>query len=567
MTCERPISLMSVPTPMRGKGAGKGAPPPKSKPPGPGVAPLPPRGLGREGSGPQAYTGPKLRPLFWQAAAQVPEKSVWGEMGAPVPFDQAVLERRFALAETRLLLRKGTGTSSTSNLGSSAVETPRKRTRILDDRTSQMLAIAFSRLPPPERLESTIEQLADFPEGLPAEAIIALHAATIDHKEAVEQLRNLEVVESELSLLDLPERYLWVLGKRPLCAAKIACGAVIVGPARELPELKQACDQIMTCCQKLRRSDLILKCISTSLAVGNHINRGTPRFGANALVLPDALLKLEDLRGIADAEDGSSPADGTKGPSLLDFVAEALVQTAVAKSRDKQTQQQLRLEAEVLRDCLRNAAAVDLSEAEAHCRKLLQTTDTALQLLTACGSSSSSKLESLLQLVCEESKLVAQLVEKTKEELQFSQEWSSAKPGLKATDWIVSWGQFLDQFAQAIGRARPPVVPEPVEHRTAVKQRSVSSSPVTEKDTKLAARALMLNVKEELMRDCAKDAPAASHQNQVPPMPSVLSDRTKLSNNQQQVSSQQDKRKDGVKVQLDDDERIEVLLARMASEW
>ena len=36
------------------------------------------------------------------------------------------------------------------------------------------------------------------------EAVLALHAAFCEHREAVEQLRHLEVPEAELCMLDLP---------------------------------------------------------------------------------------------------------------------------------------------------------------------------------------------------------------------------------------------------------------------------------------------------------------------------------------------------------------------------
>ena len=43
---------------------------------------------------------------------------------------------------------------------------------------------------------------------------------------------------------------------------------------------------------RLKGSSLVRKCISTCLAVGNIMNRGTTRDGARAVVLPDGLLKF-----------------------------------------------------------------------------------------------------------------------------------------------------------------------------------------------------------------------------------------------------------------------------------
>ena len=77
-----------------------------------------------------------------------------------------------------------------------------------------------------------VDSLEGFPEGLPTEAIIAVNAALTEQKEAIEQIRQLDVGGGVQ--LDLPERYLRALGAVPFCGAKLACGALIVGPACEV---------------------------------------------------------------------------------------------------------------------------------------------------------------------------------------------------------------------------------------------------------------------------------------------------------------------------------------------
>eukprot|EP00441_Pelagodinium_beii_P016202 CAMPEP_0197655920 /NCGR_PEP_ID=MMETSP1338-20131121/39749_1 /TAXON_ID=43686 ORGANISM="Pelagodinium beii, Strain RCC1491" /NCGR_SAMPLE_ID=MMETSP1338 /ASSEMBLY_ACC=CAM_ASM_000754 /LENGTH=573 /DNA_ID=CAMNT_0043231667 /DNA_START=24 /DNA_END=1745 /DNA_ORIENTATION=+ len=516
-----------------GKGIGKAPPPPKAKakPPGP-----PPAAERPGGSVNAAEAGPKLRPLFWQAVREVPEKSVWSSLVPPVAFNQTVLQKRFALAETRTLTRKGTGTSSTGSLNG---DEPRKRLRVLDDKTSQMLAIAFNKLPAPEQLARVVDELDDFPNGLPAEAVIALNAAANEQKEAVDQLRQLKVSEAELLQLDLPERYLWVLGTKPLCAAKLACGALIVGDARELNELREDCERVSKCCQALRSSTLVLKSISTCLAVGNLMNRGTSRQDARAVVLPEALLKLEELRGVCD--EAISAADNQRGISLLEFVAEALVTEEVAKSGDRCAQGRLKQEAEDLRQSIRAAQPVDLKEAEANCRRICSAAEKARNGIAGhLVMPSVASLASQVQQITQEATSAAQILEAAKSELAYSQEWLSAKPNSKAAEWLSGWTHFLEQLQGAMSRVQlPATLPAPVK---------VSA----EQDRVLKD---LTNPRGADMQLVSAVTTAPS----VPAKPDVVMEPVT-----HQAQRQFEKPKKAMK--LDDDERVEDLLARMASQ-
>merc|ERR1719424_1756321 len=298
--------------------------------------------------------GPKLRPLFWTAVNQVPPESVWADLVEPAPFDKALLERQFALADSR---------TPTSLMSRSASEEPRKRVRVLDDRTSQMLAIAFNRLPPPERVAEMVNSLVDFPGGLPSEAVLALHNAVTENKDAMEQIKLLSSNPDAIAQLDMPERFLLRLGFVAFCEAKLACGKLIVGSAKELADLRMCGQKVGVCCKDLRKSPVLLKCISTSLAVGNCLNRGTARSDVRGVVLPDALLKLEELRGVTMAAECSADVNDKAG-SVLDFVAQALVNDAGEKEDD------LCKDVENLLAKARAAAGVSLEDTETSCREV-----------------------------------------------------------------------------------------------------------------------------------------------------------------------------------------------------
>jgi len=326
----------------------------------------------------------------------------------------------------------------------------------LDDRTSQLLAIAFNRLPPPERLVALVEHLDNFPEALPPEAVLALHAATTEQREPIEQLRQLNIPQAGIAQLDAPERYLWVLACVPGCAAKLACGALIVGPARDLRDLRLAFQKVGACCQALRASELVRKCISTSLAVGNFMNRGTARCGARAVLLPDSLLKLDELRGVVEVplDPGTecSRGEGLRAPSLLDFVAQALIDEA-SNSRPRD----FRAEAEELRAKARAAQTVCLEEAEASCKQVCLAAARARSSLGELAMTPDvSRLAERVRLVCDEADVAAKLVRAAKEELAITQQWSCAKGKVKGDEWFAGWAQFLDQLASALGRTKPP---------------------------------------------------------------------------------------------------------------
>lgn len=382
--------------------------------------------------------------MFWTAVAQVPPESVWAELGEPAPFDNARLERQFALAEPR----SAAVAKSVANQGRATSQEPRKRVRVLDDRTSQLLAIAFNKLPPPEQLAMAVDTQDDFPDGVSQEGVVALHAAASEQCEVVEQLRQLGILELDIAQLDLPERYLWLLSSAPARVARIAGAALLLGPARELGDARIGVERVLACCRELRRSSLLRKCICTGLALGNCLNTGTARSNARAVVLPHSLLKLEELRGTRD--DAGSGGE-TKAPSLLDFLVQALVDEAGAKHPTE-----LRAEAEALLAMARAAKAVSLEEAEASCREASNAATKAIKGLAEVSLGAGGTLSMRVQQVFEEAGTTMGLVERAKGELAATQQWSSAKPKLTGEDWFGSWALFFEQLVAALARARAP---------------------------------------------------------------------------------------------------------------
>lgn len=188
------------------------------------------------------------------------------------------------------------------------------------------------------------------------------------------------------------------------------------------------------------------------------MNRGTLRSGAQAVVLPESLLKLDELRGIGESHQDSSGegrVEGNRGPSLLDFVAQALVNEAVAGQH-----KELLSEAEALLAKARAAQKVSLEDAEASCNQVCAIAARARHGLSDLPLTKGvSNLVARVRLICDEADVAATLVKGAKEELSITQTWSSAKGKVKGDAWFAGWTQFLEQFAAALARASPP--PEP----------------------------------------------------------------------------------------------------------
>lgn len=439
------------------KGAGKkGAPPPKGLGKGgPGKAPpsLPRETCERL----KANQGPKLRPLFWTGVSQVSPESVWANLEPAAPFDSSVLERQFCLGDSRTPSSTKNGSAPGSR---SASEEPRKRVRVLDDRTSQLLAIAFNRLPPPERLAGMVDAFENFPDGLTAEAVLALHGAINEHKDAVEQIRLVANTTPEaIAQMDMPERLLLRVSEVPFCTAKLACGALIVGSAKDLKDLRINGQKVGVCCQDIRKSKLLRKFVSTALAVGNFLNRGTARSSLRGVVLPESLLKLEELRGNSPAHpDASADSGDNVAFSVLDFVVQALVDEAgsgLLKERALEVEGELLKEAENLLLKARSAASVSLEETEANCRQINTEATKAKQGLSEIPASPGAiAVTERVDRICKEATLAVEISQKAKEQLAKAQKWSCCKEGVKSCDWFANWVHFLELLPRAFARAR-----------------------------------------------------------------------------------------------------------------
>ncbi|CAK0833783.1 unnamed protein product, partial [Prorocentrum cordatum] len=377
------LPAVSVATPRGRPPPGKAPPPAKAKPAGP-PPPRPQARFARPGpggalasprDGPEEVSGPKLRALHWQSIGNIDEGSFWhNPPAAAATWNREELERIFG--ERKPQAGNASGASPRDGgAGAPPEQAKKKLTQVLDNKTSQNLAIQFGQLPPPERLAAIIAGLDRFPECLPSQGVLSLNAAVSEQEQYIQQIRELKVAEAGLSKLDLPERYLWVLGSVPLCSAKLACGALIVREAREIEDLRRAGEKVSTFCQlprprsarrgarsgPRRGRSSSSSCITTSLAIGNFMNRGTNRGNASGIWVPESLLRLDDCRGNRDAAEPHED----RSASLLDFVAKTIAFNPASPGAPA-----LGEEAKLLLQRAKDAQGVPLEETEVNVKKV-----------------------------------------------------------------------------------------------------------------------------------------------------------------------------------------------------
>lgn len=157
----------------------------------------------------------------------------------------------------------------------------------------------------------------------------------------------------------------------------------------------------------------------------------------------------------------------SKGPTLLDFVAQALVEeSAVAGSlfgkAFSASVEDLQRETQELRAKALEANKVDVDEAERVCREVCAASSKASKALAPISAHPDvARLAQRVQEVCYDAAEVTQLVKRSREELNSAQLWSAVKTQVKGSDWFSAWALFFEQLSGAFSRTKPPTPPQP----------------------------------------------------------------------------------------------------------
>lgn len=414
-----------------GKGKGKGIPP--------GKAPAPPPPPNRKPKAP--FTGPKLKPLFWSTVTNVNKEASWAlatEGPGAVKFDEMLIENLFGLPETS----NTSPCASRRSQPESGNDRKRRRiVRVLDDRTSQQLAIALCRLPPPDKFAAMVNTFEGFPWDFTptAGAVHALQVAYEKNWDAIEKMRQqLEQDENDSAVLDLPERFLWELDQVPNVSAKLSCGSLVLGSS-DLPEWRSGLAKVGICCQQLRGSKSLARCLATCLSVGNFLNRGTPRAEARAVVLPESLLKLAEIRSTA-----TSPSKSEKAVSVLQVITRALLEEEATRGESGHFARSV----QSLLDHAQSAACIGLEEifrVMPAKTKEVQDIERKLADIEDAGPGA-KRVEMRIRQIVKEANLAARLADGARQEWEVTQKWACSRTKMACESWFALWVEFLGKL-------------------------------------------------------------------------------------------------------------------------
>ena len=295
------------PPPMAG-----GAPPP---PPMPGMAGMPPPpgapgGLprARQPTKPKVTPGVKMKPLHWKRIllevvdkGATPKPSVWRDM-PQIPYSTTELEAAF-----------GAAAPSGSGGGEGGAAKPAKPavTKALDPKRSNAVAIMMSSLPPVHAVKAAIGALDE--KALSREQLekVRAHLPTAEEAELINSQDGPDVK------WDKPESFLLALLSIPRLKQRLRCWSIKYGFSERVAELDELTETIAAAVKAVKTSAALPVVFGAVVALGNHLNGGTPKGQSDGFA-------LTDLGKLTVAKDNANAASLLEYALSLPAAAEGL---------------------------------------------------------------------------------------------------------------------------------------------------------------------------------------------------------------------------------------------------
>ena len=275
----------------RTPGRAAAAPPPPAAPPAPPPAPPPPPApLAPPPPPGQPSTskagGPKLKPLVWN---KVPKNRLKGTVWQAIKdeADEVVVDAKefeeLFLAKPVRTSAPQLGRGASSGAGGSALA-------LLDPKRANNLSIILSQLKLPfEKMRRAVLDLDA--EVLPAEALCSL-------LKCVPSPEELELVTSasvEPAALGLAERFVYHVGAIPRLRQRLECFLYMQRFNAGLHALYTDVQAVTGAAEQLRGSAALRRLLATVLALGNRLNAGSFRAGAEGFKT-ESLTRLVEIR-------------------------------------------------------------------------------------------------------------------------------------------------------------------------------------------------------------------------------------------------------------------------------
>jgi hypothetical protein len=287
--------------------------------------------LSSSGAAPRPSSSlPQLRPLFWHTFPPPTDRScVWDDVEVSV----SGLSDLVAKAETRLVSlfaytqRPGTGglnstskvnenTAPKNNISSTANNTVvmhgKRLMKVLDDRKTQNLAIAFRKFPEPEAVMEAIVSVDTKKLSGEQVALLLQEFPSPDLCSEIERVENSHPEEEDhLFEWDRPEQYLLVLAcihncKHILTVWSFAvnhhnkvegdCGDYEVSNTSSTGStVRQQLTDFIAACDAVTNSTVLRSFLAVLRQVGNRMNFNTPRGNARGVAL-ESILQFDDVK-------------------------------------------------------------------------------------------------------------------------------------------------------------------------------------------------------------------------------------------------------------------------------
>ena len=246
---------------------------------------------------------PQLRPLFWTTFPPPTDRAcVWDDVDVSVTGVSDLVVQ----AESRLLSlfphhqRRDVRRNAENERPVVLVVNPivmngKKLMKVLDDRKTQNLSIAFRRFPEPETVMEAIVNVDT--ESLSADQV-ALLLAEFPSPELCTEIEAVENSHPEeedyMYEWDRPEQYLLVLACIHNCRSVLTVWVFAVGRSSEA-DVRAQLTEFIAACDSLCNSTCVRVLLATIRQIGNRMNANTPRGNARGVAL-ESILQFDDLK-------------------------------------------------------------------------------------------------------------------------------------------------------------------------------------------------------------------------------------------------------------------------------
>jgi len=167
--------------------------------------------------------------------------------------------------------------------------------KILDPARSQRIAISFRSLPQPKELKRLLNSFTGDPAQIPLGAEqVQMLVAEMPTPDMIESMRKAEKERRGVPW-DRPEQYLREIASVPHFEARLRAWGFLAGLGEATGDSAGRVEKVRQGLRAVETSPALKAFLTTALAVGNRMNAGSTRGGAEGFAL-ESLVKFDDVK-------------------------------------------------------------------------------------------------------------------------------------------------------------------------------------------------------------------------------------------------------------------------------